>query len=87
MHCWISCLLNISKANSQLIENNIDYITSDKRRSLDVINSVINLLRKAHLNIKVSISEYKKYINYLIILKVCYIIYTRLTHYYILILL
>jgi len=60
MHCWISCLLNISKANSQLIENNIDYITSDKRRSIDVINSVINLLRKAHLNIKVCyICEYK----------------------------
>ncbi|KAL6613289.1 hypothetical protein U3516DRAFT_343785 [Neocallimastix sp. 'constans'] len=52
MHCWISCLLNISKANSLLLENNLDYITGDKRDSLNIIYSAIDYLRKAHLNIK-----------------------------------
>jgi len=61
MHCWISCLLNISKANSLLLENNLDYITGDKRDSLNIIYSAIDYLRKAHLNIKV-MNYYYKYI-------------------------
>ncbi|OUM61972.1 hypothetical protein PIROE2DRAFT_11849 [Piromyces sp. E2] len=52
MHCWISSLLNISKANSKLIESDINYVTADKRYALDIINSAIEYLRKAHLNIK-----------------------------------
>jgi len=52
VHCWISSLLNISKANSKLIENDINYVTADKRYALDIINSAIEYLRKAHLNIK-----------------------------------
>jgi len=62
VHCWISSLLNISKANSKLIENDINYVTADKRYALDIINSAIEYLRKAHLNIKVLLIFIKFYL-------------------------